>query len=132
MTPYGYDRPLETFGKPFITEVKPGKKFIKRVEKDIPLDSNNLSIALKLYNNLNELVELGKVLRIHVPGDSDRFDKILVKHSHFFCERCKSIIDISEININNIINEIEINNNIKVLSNQISLYGICSKCQEKK
>ena len=42
------------------------------------------------------------------------------------------IIDISEININNIINEIEINNNIKVLSNQISLYGICSKCQEKK
>ena len=60
MTPYGYDRPLETFGKPFITEVKPGKKFIKRVEKDIPLDSNNLSIALKLYNNLNELVEFSE------------------------------------------------------------------------
>lgn len=57
MTPYGYDKPLKAFGKPFVTDVKPGKKFIKRVEKDLPLDSNNLSIALKLYNNLNEVVE---------------------------------------------------------------------------
>ena len=60
MTPYGYDRPLETFGKPFVSDVKPGKKFIKRVEKDLPLDSNNLSIALKLYNNLNEVVEFSE------------------------------------------------------------------------
>lgn len=57
MTPYGVDRPLETFGKPFVPDVVPGKKFIKRVEKDLPLDANNLSIALKLYNNLNEVVE---------------------------------------------------------------------------
>ena len=60
MTPYGYDKPLETFGKPFVPGVKPGKKFIKRVEKDLPLDSNNLSIALKLYNNLNEVVEFSE------------------------------------------------------------------------
>ena len=85
-----------------------------------------------VYRNLNELVELGKILRINVPGDSDRFDKMLVKHSHFFCEKCKSIRDINEINLNDVVNEIEINNNIKILSNQISLYGICSKCQEKK
>ena len=44
MIPYGYDKPLETFGKPFVTDVKPGKKFIKRVERDLPLDSNNLSM----------------------------------------------------------------------------------------
>lgn len=57
MTPYGYDKPLEAFGKPFVPDIKSGKKFIKRVEKDLPLDSNNLSIALKLYDNLNEVVE---------------------------------------------------------------------------
>ena len=74
-----------------------------------------------VYRNLNELVELGKILRINVPGDSDRFDKMLVKHSHFFCEKCKSILDINEINLNDVVIEIE-----------ISLYGICSKCQEKK
>ena len=60
MTPYGYDKPLEAYGKPFISDVKPGKKFIKRVEKDLPLNSNNLSIALKLYNNLNEVVEFSE------------------------------------------------------------------------
>ena len=60
MIPYGYDKPLEAFGNPFVTNVKPGKKFIKRVEKDLPLDSNNLSIALKLYNNLNEVVEFSE------------------------------------------------------------------------
>ena len=49
-----------------------------------------------VYRNLNELVELGKILRINVPGDSDRFDKMLVKHSHFFCEKCKSILDIKK------------------------------------
>ena len=91
----------------------------------------SISLAT-VYRNLNELVELGKILRINVPGDSDRFDKMLVKHSHFFCEKCKSILDINEINLNDVVNEIEINNNIKILSNQISLYGICSKCQEKK
>ena len=85
-----------------------------------------------VYRNLNELVELGKILRINVPGDSDRFVKMLVMHSLFFCEKWKSILDINEINLNDVVNEIEINNNIKILSNQISLYGICSKCQEKK
>ena len=60
MIPYRYDKPLEAFGTPFVTDVKPGKKFIKRVEKDLPLESNNLSIALKLYNNLNEVVEFSE------------------------------------------------------------------------
>ena len=57
MIPYGYDIPLERFGKVFKPDVRPGKKFIKRVEKDLPLESNDISIALKLYNNLNEIVE---------------------------------------------------------------------------
>ena len=57
MVPYGNDRPLEYYGKPFVTNVKPSKNFIKRIEKDLPLDSNDISIALKLYNNLNEVVE---------------------------------------------------------------------------
>ena len=57
MVPYGYDKPLEIFGTTFVSDIKPGKKFIKRVEKDLPLDANDISIALKLYNNLNEVVE---------------------------------------------------------------------------
>ena len=101
------------------------------IYQDLKVDYPHLSLGT-VYRNLNELVELGKILRINVPGDSDRFDKMLVKHSHFFCEKCKSILDINEINLNDVVNEIEINNNIKILSNQISLYGICSKCQEKK
>ena len=32
MTPYGYDRPLEIFGKPFVSDVKPGKKFIPKFD----------------------------------------------------------------------------------------------------
>ena len=57
MIPYGIDKPLEHYGKVFKPDVRPGKKFIKRVEKDLPLESNDISIALKLYNNLNEIVE---------------------------------------------------------------------------
>ena len=54
--PYGYDKPLETFGVRFTTSDKPSKKFSKLIEKDLPTDSNNISIALKLYNNLNKNV----------------------------------------------------------------------------
>ena len=57
MIAYGRDRNLEEFGVFFNPTIKPGNKFIKRVEKDLPLNSNNISIALKLYNNLNEIVE---------------------------------------------------------------------------
>lgn len=57
MIAYGRDKNLEEFGVFFNPTIKPGNKFIKRVEKDLPLDSNNISIALKLYNNLNEIVE---------------------------------------------------------------------------
>ncbi len=83
-----------------------------------------------VYRNLNELVELGKVLRISVPGDSDRFDKTIFKHTHFFCEKCKSIIDIDEIKIDDVVTKIEKEKKLKVFTNQISLYGICSKCQK--
>ena len=51
--PYGYDKPITSFGREFITTANPSKNFIKRVERNLPVNSNDSSIALKLYNNLN-------------------------------------------------------------------------------
>ena len=53
MMPYGYDKPITSFGREFITTANPSKNFIKRVERNLPVNSNDSSIALKLYNNLN-------------------------------------------------------------------------------
>lgn len=83
-----------------------------------------------VYRNLNELVELKKIIRITVPGDSDHFDKTLHTHAHLFCKGCQNLIDIMNQDVSKLINDIEISNGIKVISGDITFHGICSKCQQ--
>lgn len=72
-----YDKPLENFGYPFRSEVEPSKKFIKIIEKGLPRNGNASSIALKLYNNLNERVVYSEeVLALDQDLDIDFIRKI--------------------------------------------------------
>lgn len=101
----------------------------------IHLRAKNLMPKISLgtvYRNLNELVELNKVLRITVPGDSDRFDKTLYPHAHLFCTCCLNLLDLQEPNLLDWINQLEKNNQAKILSSDISFHGICSSCQQNK
>ena len=88
----------------------------------------NISLGT-VYRNLTELVESNQILRVIVPGDSDHFDHTLINHSHFLCKECKSVTDLNKVDVDDLITTIEKNNKVKILSNQISFIGICSKCQ---
>ena len=44
-----------------------------------------------VYRNLNLLVETGKLRRIGVPGEADRFDWELGEHQHLYCWASTSI-----------------------------------------
>lgn len=53
----------------------------------------DISIAT-VYRNLGILCNEGKVRRIAVPGEPDRYDNTLTPHEHVLCERCKGMSDI--------------------------------------
>ena len=64
----------------------------------------NISLGT-VYRNLNNLVESGKILRIKMPNNIDRYDKIYNKHAHFICIKCNKIIDIfDKFNIDSSVN----------------------------
>lgn len=88
----------------------------------------NISLGT-VYRNLAELVNIGKIIKVVVPGDSDHYDHTIKDHPHLFCKECKSVMDLKINSINNLIKEIELDNQIKIVSNQISFIGVCPKCQ---
>lgn len=53
-----------------------------------------ISIAT-LYQNLNNLVEAGILIRIKGPDGLMRFDANLTPHHHLICEKCGKMIDVT-------------------------------------
>lgn len=47
-----------------------------------------------VYRNLNTLVEIGKIRRVSIPGEADRFDWELADHQHFYCRKCKKVLNL--------------------------------------
>ncbi len=56
-------------------------------------DCPGLSLGT-VYRNLNGLVEAGRVRRVSIPGQADRFDRTLAEHDHMFCTRCGRVEDV--------------------------------------
>ena len=51
-------------------------------------------VLATVYNNINRLVQTGRVAKLSIEGQIDRYDKT-VKHDHLICSRCGSISDFS-------------------------------------
>ena len=47
-----------------------------------------------VYRNLNSLVEAGRIRRVPIPGQADRFDHTLRWHSHLYCTECGEVSDV--------------------------------------
>lgn len=87
----------------------------------------NISLGT-IYRNINLLENQGKIKRIKMKDNIDRFDNCLSKHAHFICINCSKIIDIENEFLNGYSN---ICGN-KVLDLEVNFKGICSDCLKER
>ncbi len=89
---------------------------------------NNPKIAQgTVYNNLNALVDEGRIIRISEPGFPDRFDNT-TRHDHMVCIKCGRLADVK---LPDFTEEIERNSGEKIISYDLRIRYICPECRNK-
>lgn len=86
-----------------------------------------------IYRNLRNLSSDGTILQVPLIEDVSRYDSCVNPHSHFFCNECGTIYDVdisSEGCLTDASNFVEGKYGYKITRQEISLFGICSKCAE--
>ena len=75
------------------------------------------------YRNLNFMKDRGEIIQLQ--GPIARYDARVSRHAHFFCEKCKNIIDVidlSKFKIPAIVNA------GRIRTSDIYLRGTCREC----
>ena len=83
-----------------------------------------------VYRNLNLLCENGQLLKVPIPGASDRFDHTLPWHSHLYCTMCGSVTD-AEVDEKQVMKLVK-NQKGHVQDCAVVLIGVCEACCEKQ
>lgn len=93
-------------------------------------DNPNLSLGT-VYRNLNQLSEMGMLLKIRIADGSDRFDGRTDDHYHMVCDECSQVYDIelTELDgLNSVISQ-KYGHELTVVT--LNLNGICCECRKK-
>ena len=92
-------------------------------------DCPNLSLGT-VYRNLNSLVEAGRVRRVSIPGQADRFDHTLPWHSHMYCTVCGCVTD-ADVDEKQVMRLVK-NQKGRVEECAVVLLGVCEACCAKQ
>ena len=101
------------------------------IYNDLKLENPDLSFAT-VYRNLKLLEELGKVKRVYVGDNVERYDAMTSDHIHFVCDKCGSVIDLPDFD-QKVFKEkfgSSVNGDIEWVN--VILGGTCQKCRENK
>lgn len=83
-----------------------------------------------VYRNLKRLSETGKIRKIEIPGDPDRFDHRCFSHYHARCEKCGKIFDVDMEYMADLEKSIKNAHGFNVTGHDIIFKGICSECRK--
>lgn len=80
-----------------------------------------------VYRDLNTLVAIGKVRRVSIPGEADRFDGELGSHQHMFCRKCRRVISlpIPADHLEHLVMDCP---GIEVENYSLTVFGLCAEC----
>jgi len=99
----------------------------ERLKKEFP----DLSLGT-VYRNLRILTEEGHIFSIRNGSTFDRFDADLEPHQHLTCERCGKVMDIEIPLDESVLRQLEEETGYQLSEPQISIFGICPDCLNKK
>ena len=99
------------------------QKLVKNGEKKIGLAT--------IYRILNQYVEEGLIQRHHFDGRQAVYECGRKKHhDHLVCQKCGSIKEFVDANIEERQIEIAKKNDFKMLDHVMVMYGLCKVCQQ--
>lgn len=88
------------------------------------------SISLgTVYRNLNLLKEEGEILELNLGKYSSRYDGDTSLHYHFFCLRCKKVLDVESYKIKGLGKLVE-KGDWLVKYYRVDFYGYCRECKK--
>lgn len=119
---------LTKYGEQILTIVMRKGEHPTAEQVFMEMKANNPKIAQgTVYNNLNALVDEGRIIRISEPGFPDRFDNT-TRHDHMVCIKCGRLADVK---LPNFTEEIERNSSEKIISYDLRIRYICPECRNK-
>jgi len=83
-----------------------------------------------VYRNLSFLVDAGKIIRIRVRDDTQRYDAFLHEHYHWQCRVCGKVGDLSMDIDPRLNDEAERQSGFKIERHELYFIGICNECSE--
>ena len=89
----------------------------------------NISRAT-VYRNLNLLCETGRLLKVSIPGGSDRFDHTLQNHAHAVCTVCGTVSDVLPQALPLLEEFLQQDCGFTVRRMNLVLEGVCPRCRQ--
>ena len=83
-----------------------------------------------VYRDLNTLVDVGKVRRVSIPGEADRFNSDTSIHQHFYCTTCGKVTALPTL-AEQLTALVEGCPDIQVEDYMLNVFGTCSECRKK-
>ncbi len=81
-----------------------------------------------VYNTLSKLIEAGEIRELDIDPNKRRFDPCVAPHTHFYCQACGNIFDIShDFHLPLTIKRID-GHQVDVV--QLNLKGVCKNCRK--
>lgn len=80
-----------------------------------------------VYRSLNALAAEGRIVRLSVPGQPDRYDGMTVPHQHLVCDVCGELADINILGLESMLQEAA---GLDLTGYDLCLHYICPLCRK--
>ena len=118
---------------------KYGKKILEIVEQShYHMTADQVFAALRqtypqvalatVYNNLNRLLEEGRIRKVSLEGMPDRYDHTR-RHDHLVCKCCGKLLD---VDLEDLTRKLEEQVGVPILSYDLKLLYVCGECKKRR